>query len=207
MPIASPPFQWLPQRIYICLPSPIKYLGTTRWSCLSLLLSRLNSLGSLSLSSCVRCSSPLISSACCWPRSNKFMSPLYWGELRTGCSSPDVSYKCWVEGQDYFPQPAGYTPPNEAQDLVGYLGLIGMLLAHMLKENMYAPILLHWWTHQLFHMSAVRTTIATRTLSYQKFQDTNKMLYFVEQHKKRKDKWNVQYNYLQRWNNSFVSYL
>ena len=83
---------------------------------LSLLLSRLHSPGSLSLSSQGRCSSPLtIFIAPRWALSSSSLSPLNWGAQNwtwaAGVSSPGQA-----EMEDHLSRAAGHAAPNVPQD-------------------------------------------------------------------------------------------
>ena len=41
------------------------------------------------------------------------------------------AYQCWVQGDDHFPAPVGYTISGTTQDAIGLLGYLGTLLAHV----------------------------------------------------------------------------
>ena len=40
-------------------------------------------------------------------------------------------HRCWVQGYDHLPTPAGHTIPDTSQDAIGLLGHLGTLLAHV----------------------------------------------------------------------------
>lgn len=115
-------YHWAPLReVYLPLPhSQLSFAQIDKVS-LSLLLSRLNSHSSLSLSSCSRCFSPLIISvALCWTCSSRSPSPV----LR----SPELDlvsrvwpHQYWAEKVNHLPETARNVLPNAAQDAVGIL--------------------------------------------------------------------------------------
>ena len=98
---------------------------------LSLLTSKLSNTRSFSLSSCDRCSNPLITfMAVCWTRSSMSISFLYW-KAHYGPSTPDVSHQCWIKGKDQLLWLAGNTLSNTAQGAICLICLKSTLLAHV----------------------------------------------------------------------------
>ncbi|KAK4823440.1 hypothetical protein QYF61_002126, partial [Mycteria americana] len=54
------------------------------------------------------------------------------------------SHKCRVQGHDHFPRPAGHTVSDRSQDVVGFLGHLGTLLAHSQPAvNQHPQVLFH----------------------------------------------------------------
>jgi len=106
----------------VCLvftPSHQVFLGIGKMP-LGLVSSRLNSPGSLSLPSHVRCSKSLTTFvALCCTLPSKSMSCT--GEPSTGPSTPGVSHQGGAEGKDHLLQPAGDALPQAAQEAVGHL--------------------------------------------------------------------------------------
>ncbi|KAK4819627.1 hypothetical protein QYF61_008847 [Mycteria americana] len=51
-------------------------------------------------------------------------------------------HQCRVQGHDHFPTPAGHTIPDTSQDVIGFLGHLGTLLAHVqLAVNQHPQVL------------------------------------------------------------------
>jgi len=52
-------------------------------------------------------------------------------DATSGCSTPGEVSQLRAEGQDHHPLPVDHTVLDAAQDLVGFLGCKGTLLAHV----------------------------------------------------------------------------
>ena len=61
-------------------------------------------------------------------------------------------HQCRVEGQYHLPQPAGHTSFDAAQDMVGFLGCEGTLLAHV-------QLAVHWYPEAPFGRAVLSTFI------------------------------------------------